>query len=145
MMIQDRFARYRLDEKQIDMGLKTILALLQSQEQIGFAYLHGSVLDFQCGEQSILPHDIDVAIYLTEGDWLRVELELQSEFHRLTGLSPEVLDVHTLNNAPPSVSMEIIKRDKLLFCRDSLQHADFLESISNACRRLASYFKAAHA
>lgn len=144
-MIQGRFSRHILDAKQIEIALKTVLALFQSQQCVSFAYLHGSVLDFQRGERSILPHDIDVAIYLTEGDWVQVELELQSEFYRRTGLSPEVLDVHTLNNAPLSAGMEIIKGGKLLFCRDSLQHAEFLESLSNSCRRLAGFLEAAHA
>jgi predicted nucleotidyltransferase len=144
-MLQNRFARHRLDEERIDTALKTIFTLLQSQELVSFAYLHGSVLDFQSGEQSVLPHDIDVAIYLTEGDWVSVELELQTEFYRRTGLSPEVFDVHALNSAPITAAMEIIRRGKLLFCRDPLQHADFLECVSNSCRRLAGILEVAHA
>lgn len=144
-MIQHRFSRHVLDAKQVEMALKIILALLQSQERVSFAYLHGSVLNFQRGERSTLPHDIDVAIFLTEGDWVTLELELQTELYRRTGLSPEVLDIHTLNNAPLSAAMEIIKGGKLLFCRDTLQHAEFLESLSNSCRRLAGFREAAHA
>lgn len=144
-MIEHRFARRCLGQQEIETALKTILALLQSQAQVSFAYLHGSVLDFQRGEQSLPPHDIDVAVYLTEGDGVGVELDMQLEFYRRTGLSPEVFDVHTLNNAPFVAVMEIIKCGKLLFCRDSLQHADFLESVSNSYRRLAGILEAAHA
>jgi predicted nucleotidyltransferase len=112
---------------------------------VSFAYLHGSVVDLQRRRQTILPHDIDVAIYLSEGDWVTVELRLQSEFYMRTGLSPEVFDVHTLNNAPVTVAMEIIKHGKLLFCRDPLQHAEYVEAISNSRRRLAGILEVAHA
>ena len=144
-MIEHRFTRRCLGQQEIETALKTILVLLQSQAQVSFAYLHGSVLDFQRGEQSLLPHDIDVAVHLTEGDGVGVELDMQLEFYRRTGLSPEVFDVHTLNNAPFAAVMKIIKCGKLLFCRDSLQHADFLESVSNSYRRLAGILEAAHA
>jgi predicted nucleotidyltransferase len=144
-VIEDRFARRRLDERQIETALKAIVGLLQSQELVDFAYLHGSVLDYQRGEQLILPHDIDVAIYLNGGDWARVELELQSEFYKRTGLSPEVLDIHTLNNAPLPAAMGIIQGGRLLFCRDNLLHADFLDRVSNSMRRLAGLLEAAHA
>ena len=144
-MIPHRFSRPSLNESQIQRALQTILALLESQGLVSFAYLHGSVLDFERGEQSVLPHDIDVAIYLSAGDWVAVELDLQSEFFRRSGLSPEVFDVHTLNNAPLTAAMGIIKHGKLLFCRDSLQHADFLEKVSNSCRWLAGILAVAHA
>jgi hypothetical protein len=144
-MIQDRFARHRLNEKQIDVALKTILDLMQAEERISFGYLHGSALELLSGEQRLAPRDIDVAIYLTGGDWMTIELELQTEFYRRTGLAPEVLDVHTLNHAPLSMSMRILRRGRLLFCRDPLQHADFLERISNSFRRLAGFFEAAYA
>jgi hypothetical protein len=100
-MIQDRFARHRLNGKQIDVALKTIPDLLQAEEHIGFAYLHGSALELLNGEQGPEPRDIDVAIYLTGGDWMTIELELQ--------------------------------------------HADFLERISNSFCRLAGFFEAAYA
>ena len=144
-MIEQRFAGRRLNQEEIEMAFNTILAILQSQAQVGFAYLHGSVLDFQRGEQSLLPHDIDVAVYLTGGDWVGTALQMQMEFYRSTGLSPEVFDVHPLNNAPLGAIMEIIKFGKLLFCRDSVLHSDFLENLSNSRRRLAGILEAAHA
>jgi len=143
-LIQDRIARRRLDEEQINTALAHVRAILQCHEVISFAYLHGSVVDFLRGKQSLLPRDIDVAIYLTGGDWIRVELELQSEFYGRTGLSPEVLDVHTLNNAPLSVRMQTIKQGRLLFCRDRLAHADFIENVSNAFRQLAGLLETAY-
>lgn len=144
-MIEQRFAGRRLNQEEIEKALHTILAILQSQAEVGFAYLHGSLLDFQRGEQSFLPHDIDVAVYLTGGDWVGTALRMQLEFYRSTGLSPEVFDVHPLNNAPLETSMEIIKHGKLLFCRDSLLHSDFLENVSNTRRRLSGILEAAHA
>ena len=144
-MITDRFLDQQLDQDQIEVALEAIAAILKVQDLVNFAYLHGSVLRFQSAKQSILPHDIDVAIHLAGGDWVKVELDLQFEFYRRTGLCPEVLDVHTLNNAPLSVRMEIISRGRLLFCRDILQHADFLEKTSNLYRRLAGFFEAAYA
>lgn len=144
-MLHDRFRKHRLEEEEVGAALKAAIALLESEESVSFAYLHGSVVDLQRRRQTILPHDIDVAIYLSEGDWVTVELRLQSEFYMRTGLSPEVFDVHTLNNAPVTVAMEIIKHGKLLFCRDPLQHAEYVEAISNSRRRLAGILEVAHA
>lgn len=64
---------------------------------------------------------------------------------RRTGLSHEVLDVHTLNNAPVAAAMKIIKVGKLLFCRDPLLHAEYVENISNSRRRLAGILDIVHA
>jgi hypothetical protein len=41
--------------------------------------------------------------------------------------------------------MEIIKHGKRLFCRDPLQHAEYVETISNSRRRLAGILEIAHA
>lgn len=143
-MIEQRFAGRRLNQKKIETALNTILAILESQAEVGFAYLHGSALDFQRGEQLVLPHDIDVAVYLTGGDWVGTALKMQLQFHRSTGLTPEVFDVHPLNNAPLEAVIEIIKHGKLLFCRDRLLHSDFLENVSNTRRRLSRILEAAH-
>lgn len=67
-----------------------------------FEGIETNSLQFSAGNKPFLPHDIDIAIYLSEGDWVTVELRLQSEFYRRTGLSPEVFGVHTLNNGPVS-------------------------------------------
>ncbi|NLI80373.1 MAG: hypothetical protein GX443_01625 [Deltaproteobacteria bacterium] len=71
----------------MDAALKAAVALFESKESVSFAYLHGSVVDLQSGQQTVLPHDIDVAIYLSEGDWATVESRLHSEFYMRTGIS----------------------------------------------------------
>lgn len=144
-MIQHRFTRPPLGKNQIETALRAILALLESQGLVGFAYLHGSTVDFLRGDHGMLPHDVDVAVYLSEGDGRAVEIEMQTEFCRRTGLSPEIFDVHTLNNAPLTAAMGIIKHGKLLFCRDGVQHADFLERVSNRYRRMEGILAVAHA
>ena len=119
--------------------------MLSSFPEVAFAYLYGSCLSAKRGEKgSVLPEDIDVAVYITGGDPIRVELELQLEFHRLTGLPPEVLDVHSLNEAPISVAIEIITQGELLFCRDDTSHSEFVERIGNTYRQLRGLIEVAY-
>lgn len=59
------------------------------------------------------------------GDFLGIALDLQLDFHRLTGFIPELLDVHSLHDAPLPAAIKLLEQGALLFCRDDLRHADF--------------------
>jgi hypothetical protein len=144
MIFQEGFSRPRLEKRQIKMALDAVRTILKAQKPVSFAYLHGSVLHFLSNEQALAPHDLDLAIYLSSGDFLKIELDMQLDFYRLTGIVPELLDVHSLNGAPLWAAMKILGHGTLFFCRDDLQHADFIEKVSNTYRRMADLFEAAH-
>jgi len=138
----------RLKELPLEMVPKLLLIInriLSSHPEITFAYLYGSCISQSKGEKgSSPPADVDVAVYIREGDLLKTELDLQLQFHRQTGLPPEVLDVRNLNQAPLSVAIEIIARGKLIFCRDEEVHTDFVESVGRSYRQLRSLIGAAY-
>lgn len=144
MVFQERFYRAKLDKRHIKIALDAVRTVLEAQPAVSFAYLHGSVLHALRGEQDLAPRDIDLAIYLSCGDALKIELDMQLDFYRLTGFVPELLDVHTLNDAPLWAAMKVLEHGILFFCRDDLQHADFIEKVSNAYRHMAGLFEAAH-
>jgi len=126
-----------LTKAQIKQSVKLLPEFLESLPQVAFCYLHGSILVFEKGELNLMPRDIDIAIYVTKGDYLKVELDLQLKFHRATGFPPEILDVRTLNEAPLEAAIEVITKGKLIFCRDELLHANYVEEVSNTYRQLA--------
>lgn len=135
----------RLPAEQVKELVELVRGMLSSFPEVAFAYVYGSCLLAKRGEKgSVLPEDIDVAVYITGGDPIRVELELQLEFYRLTRLQPEVLDVRSLNKVPVSIAIEIITRGELLFCRDETSHSDFVERIGNTYRQLRGLIEVAY-
>ena len=135
----------RLNNAQIEKSLKLIKQILITTSEVSFAYLYGSALFYKSGDQGVLPRDIDVALFLTGGDPLQVELDLQMRFHDLTGFAPEIFDVHSLNGAPLSIAIEIITKGELIFCRESLIHSDYIEKIAGMYRQLEGFIEVAYA
>jgi len=135
----------RLNITQIEESLELIKQILASTPAVSFAYLYGSALLYQRGDQSVSPRDIDIALFLTGGDLFRTELDLQMRFHNLTGFPPEILDVRSLNGAPLSIAIKIITEGELIFCRQSLFHADYLEKIAGMYRQLEGFIEVAYA
>jgi len=62
-----------LTKAQIKQLLRLLPEFLESLPQVAFCYLHGSILVFEKGELNLMPRDIDIAIYVTEGDYLRLK------------------------------------------------------------------------
>ena len=144
MVFQERFPRHRLEERQLKTALDAARTLLTAQKTVSFTYLHGAALHLLRGEQDLPPHDLDLAIYLNGGDFLGIALDLQLDFDRLTGFIPELLDVHSLNDAPFPAAIKILEQGALLFCRDDTRHADFLEKFSNSRPHMADLLEASH-
>ncbi len=86
----------------------SIRQLLETKEEILFAYLHGS---FLWGKGY---RDIDVAVYVDPsrvGDFLEYELRLSIELEVSLGFP---VDVKVLNNAPPAFRYRVLEGEPLV-------------------------------
>ena len=98
---------------------KMIVTLLQKENHILFAYLHGSFLQNEF-------RDIDIGIYteknLSKKNKLSYELSFEEKLqHHI--FYP--VDVRILNNAPLSFSFSVIKNGIVLFSNDEDKRIDF--------------------
>jgi hypothetical protein len=98
---------------------KMIVTMLQKENHILFAYLHGSFLQNEF-------RDIDIGIYteknLSKKNNLSYELSFEEKLqHHI--FYP--VDVRILNNAPLSFSFSVIKNGIILFSNDEDKRIDF--------------------
>jgi len=97
--------------------------LLQREDKVRFAYLHGSFLK---GEFN----DIDLAVYVSEEEHKSidkkgmVDFELRKEVEISRSIGFEV-DLRCLNDAPNSFCYSVIKDGELLFSSDESLRSDF--------------------
>jgi len=132
--------------KKVNELVDLVRDMFSSFPEVSFAYLYGSASSARKGQSGLpLPRDIDVAVYVKGGDPVRLELALQMEFYKLTGLPPEVLDVRSLNKAPLSIAIKIITQGELLLCREKDAHAEFVEEVANKYRQLRGLIEVAYA
>jgi len=99
--------------------LDHISALLQSRDDILFAYVHGSF----AREEKFA--DIDIGIFLRNParlDPLDIELELETALQSLTRFP---VDLRILNFAPLSFVYNVIKESILVVDKDADLRADF--------------------
>jgi len=93
--------------------------LLQREDKVRFAYLHGSFLK---GEFN----DIDLAVYLKEGmsekEILEFELSEGSELSKELGFE---IDLRVLNGRKIVFLHQVLRNGKLLFCRDERKRVEF--------------------
>lgn len=110
----------RLADYQMQLG-----ALLEARPEVRFAYLHGSAAEDRPF------HDLDVALYL-EPDHPAAhdpfDYEMERSIEMTLTLRKEV-DVHVLNGAPLGFQHRAVQ-GKLLFARDSIELADYLERLA---------------
>jgi len=102
---------------------------LEKDESIIFANLFGSSAK---GKLSPLS-DIDIALFLTDDvDYYAKRLELIEKISKL--LLTDEFDLVILNDAPLSISFQIIKTGKLLFSKDDKQRISFVtKTIDHHC------------
>lgn len=103
---------------------------LGKEPGVGFAYLHGSLLD------SDTVHDVDVGLYLREpmaGASASVASELSS---RLTAMARIPVDVRVLNDAPLAFVYHVL-RGRLLVCHDEELLSAILEDVARRYLDLA--------
>lgn len=104
--------------------LQKLATALESEPDIAFAYLFGSVAKGRSGSLS----DIDVAVYFhSVGDArsrFTRRLELMSKLSR--ALRRDDVDVVSLQDAPLDLAFEILAHGKLIFLKDPAQKAAFI-------------------
>ncbi len=103
-----------------------IAAVLRRARGVVFAYIHGSFLS------SETPGDIDVAVYLDDGEFRRISsdgspsldftIPLEMELETATGFPT---DLQLLNEAPLAFRAAVVARGELVLNRDSLLLSDF--------------------
>ena len=110
---------YQLEKSKRDQIVQEITDLLSAEEQIVFAYLHGS---FQEG----LPfRDIDLAVFITDTlpkEQLDYELKLEEKIEHNIKLP---VDLKVINNAPPTFCYMVIKKGQELLVRDDSKRVEF--------------------
>ena len=73
--------------------INTAVKVLSDDERILFAYLYGSTLSGDTG------NDIDIAVYMkADEDPHRLSADLKIALYKETGLAPDVFDVRILND-----------------------------------------------
>ncbi|MFO7952697.1 MAG: nucleotidyltransferase domain-containing protein [Bacillota bacterium] len=99
--------------------VKELRDILEQEEIIQFAYLHGSF----CEEGEF--HDLDIAVYLSEQDkYKQFDYQLQLEDNLQKKLNFPV-DIQILNQAPPAFSYMVIKKGRHLMVRNENLRTQF--------------------
>ncbi len=107
-----------------------IAARLSTEENIVFAYLHGS---FETDKSF---RDIDVAIYVTATATIDYESDMSLKLSAAIGREVEV---KIINNSPVAFQMAPLQHGRLLFSRNEDARTDFLESVGRRYREYAHF------
>lgn len=104
--------------------LQKLSAALESEPDLAFAYLFGSVAKGRSGPLS----DVDVAVYFHPAGDSRSRFDRRIHLMAKLGkaLSRDDVDVVSLQDAPLDLAFEILAYGKLIFSKDDEQKADFI-------------------
>ena len=109
----------KVDNEKRDNIIQSLSTILSGEENILFAYLHGSF-------QEELPfRDLDIAVYLKEApqkEQLDFELKLEDKIEQIIKYP---IDLKVLNHAPVSFGYMVIKKGKKLLVRNDSGRAAF--------------------
>lgn len=122
--------RYRIQPEAREALVCRLTAELEKEPAVGFAYLHGSLLD------SETVHDVDVGLYLRETDAERGSVIASELSARLTVAAGLPVDIRVLNEAPLSFVYHVL-RGRLLVCRDEDLLTAMLEDVARRYLDLA--------
>lgn len=122
--------RYTIQPEAREVLVRRLAAELEEEPAVGFAYLHGSLLDSEA------VHDVDVGLYLRESDVERGSAIVSELSARLTTVAGLPVDVRVLNEAPLSFVYHVL-RGRLLFCRDEDLLTTMLEDVARRYLDLA--------
>src|SRR4030067_3847120 len=99
-----------------DTVINNIKNYLYSRDEVVAGYIFGSY----CAEKTYSQSDIDIAVLLrgdiNSNDYGHIKLSIING--RIEILSFDRVDVVILNNAPPLLSHEVIKKGTLLFSKE---------------------------
>jgi predicted nucleotidyltransferase len=111
--------RFELEKDEVERVKEALLGALGREDNILFAYLHGSfgVFSFR---------DIDIGAYcsIPEDQVFDFELEMSSKLELVSGYP---VDFKVINYAPIGFQFSVINEGMLLFERDKGIRLDFLE------------------
>jgi predicted nucleotidyltransferase len=110
--------------------VRRLAIALENDFAIGFAYVHGSLLD------SETVHDIDVGLYVCESEAERGSAISSELSVRLTAVAGIPVDVRVLNEAPLSFVYHVL-RGRVLVCRDEDLLTTMLEDVARRYLDLA--------
>lgn len=120
-----------ISKNQIILLIKNIL---QNEEKVIFAYLHGSFI-----EQDFF-NDIDIAVYCSEIDSIfsfqaDMKIKISNELrNRGFDISPDEIDLRVINNADYDFLIEVLDRGILIVDKDPEIRTDFIEKVSLSYR-----------
>jgi hypothetical protein len=117
-----------LDAKNKVIGV--IKDILFSIDTICFAYIHGSFI------KSPSFRDIDIGVFVEGKTNFIFESDLS---FRLTSAAGFPVELKAINEAPVPFQMAVIRDGVLLFCRDEIRRADFIESVGKRYREYAHF------
>ncbi len=100
--------------------VETIVAQLEKEHDLAFAYLYGSAVE----QQTV--HDIDIGLYYESTDSLPTSDQMITLAHHLSSALHIPVDVRILNHAPLSFLFHTL-HGQLLTCQHPDLHATILE------------------
>jgi len=119
LAIMDR--RFQVSKNEIEVIKQKINNVLEKNEKILFAYIHGSFGNFPF-------KDIDISAYcdIQEDEVFDLELEMSYQLEIASGYT---VDFKVLNYAPIGFQFSVVNEGILLFERDKTFRLNFIEGI----------------
>ncbi len=111
---------YRADPPERERVTRALIAVLEAEPNLEFAWLHGSFLA-PAGF-----HDIDVGVHLSGGAEVRFRLGLDLAV-RLDREAGFPVDVRVLNDAPVTFLFHVFREGRLLLSRNDESLANLME------------------
>ncbi|MEW6376149.1 MAG: nucleotidyltransferase domain-containing protein [Thermodesulfobacteriota bacterium] len=116
-------------EKERVLGfIKEILS--SRNDKIIFAYVHGSFI------KSKSFRDIDVGLFVEGKSTFYLESDLSAELSAAVGLEVEV---KAINDAPIAFQMAVLRDGVLLFSKNEMKRADFIENVGKRYREYSHF------
>ncbi|MCP9470271.1 MAG: nucleotidyltransferase domain-containing protein [Nitrospira sp.] len=125
---------YTIHPEQREEVLAKLRVELAKMSGLRFAYVYGSVLEFD------RVHDVDVGVFFDETAIARQMNTVDALSATLTAVVGVPVDVRVLNEAPVSFLYHVL-RGRLVLCRDETFLTDLLEEIPRRYLDLAPFLR----
>jgi len=130
-IIEKRFLKpVEVEQDTKNKLIQVLKEILLSIDAILFAYAHGSFIKAQSFR------DIDIAVFMEGQTNFFFESDLSAQ---LTQAAKFVVEAKVINKAPVPFQMAVIRDGVLLFCRDEIRRADFIEKVGKLYREYAHF------
>lgn len=123
--------------------INAVSEVLSGDRRVLFAYLYGSFAELGEG------NDIDLAIYALEpAEPYGLSADLKIALHKKTGLPSETFDIRIVNDVAKIGDAfgllylkNVLDANRLLFDRDSVARADFLERYGSRFKECEAFMQ----